>query len=129
MAQHKYGLRVRNETFFQNLIDSLGKAAVTIDLLEVKPSCSVKLVMSGCATGRSKGKRNDRTCYAIYKVYIYTTGASFILYNSARIETLLKKYDQGVETKFYPETPPLESIDLALLKEEVRMILVVIKAP
>lgn len=56
MAQHKYGLRVKNEVFFQNLIESLGRAAVTIDLLEVKPSCSVKLSMSGCSTGRSKGK-------------------------------------------------------------------------
>ncbi|XP_037026195.1 DALR anticodon-binding domain-containing protein 3 [Bradysia coprophila] len=104
MAQHKYGLRVKNELFFQNLINSLGKAAVTIDLLEVRPSGSLKLNMSGCSTGRSKG-------------------ASFILYNSARIETLLKKYDHGVATKFYPETPPLDRVDLALLKEEEEWIL------
>lgn len=57
MAQHKYGLRVKNEAFFQNLIANLGKAAVTIDLLEVKPSNSVKLVMSGYSTGRSKGRK------------------------------------------------------------------------
>lgn len=55
MAQHKYGLRVKNETFFQNLIARLGKAAVVIDLMEVKLSCSVKLTMSGCSTGPSKG--------------------------------------------------------------------------
>lgn len=60
MAQHKYGLRVKNEAFFQNLINSLGKAAVTIDLLEVKPSCSVKLVMDGCPTGRSKGRSKNQ---------------------------------------------------------------------
>lgn len=59
MAQHKYGLRVKNEVFFQNLINSLGKAAVTIDLLEVKPSAAVTLNMSGCSTGRSKGERNE----------------------------------------------------------------------
>lgn len=100
MAQHKYGLRVKNEEFFKTLIDRLGKAAVTIDLLEAKPSSSVKLVMTGCPTGRSKG-------------------AAFILYNSARIETLLKKYDHGVATRYYPETLPFECVDFGLLKEEV----------
>lgn len=54
-------------------------------------------------------------------------GASFILYNSARIETLLSKYDHGVQTQFYPETPPLDRVDLALLKEEVNKTITMMK--
>lgn len=67
MAQHKYGLRFRNEASFQGLINNLGKAAVTIDLLEVKHTCSVKLVMSGCATGRSKGLFNFSKRFIVLK--------------------------------------------------------------
>ncbi|KAJ6639690.1 DALR anticodon-binding domain-containing protein 3 [Pseudolycoriella hygida] len=98
MAEHKYGLRVKNEMFFKNLIQKLGKAATTIDLLEVKPSCPIKLSVTA-SSGRSKG-------------------AAFILYNSARISTILKKYEERVESKYYPETPPLEALCLELLTEK-----------
>lgn len=54
MAQHKYGLRVKNESVFIALIKQLGLAAVTVDFMEVRHSSPVALNLSGCAT--SKGE-------------------------------------------------------------------------
>lgn len=99
MAQHKYGLRVRNEKVFIELIDKLGRAAVTVDMLEVKHSRPVALNSSG-VTSSSKG-------------------AAFILYNSARLETLLRTFDEKVKSGYYPELPELDQVDLSLLVEEV----------
>jgi hypothetical protein len=99
MAQHKYGLRVKNEKMFVDLIERLGRYAVTVDFLEVKVSSPVGLNTS--STG-GMGK-----------------GASFILYNSARLETLIDNFDQKVRDGYYPALPEFESIDIDLLKEEV----------
>jgi hypothetical protein len=99
MAQHKYGLRVKNEKIFVDLIERLGRYAVTVDFLEVKVSSPVGLNTS--STG-GMGK-----------------GASFILYNSARLETLIDNFEQRVRDGYYPALPEFESIDIDLLKEEV----------
>lgn len=56
MAQHKYGLRVKNETVFVNLIRQLGKAAVTVDFMEVKHSSPVNLNVIGCSSSKGKTK-------------------------------------------------------------------------
>lgn len=55
MAQHKYGLRVKNESTLVDLISKLGNAAVTFDFIEVKHSSPVKMNMSGCSS-TSKGE-------------------------------------------------------------------------
>lgn len=53
MAMHKYGVRVKNESCFRNLINQLGEAAVKVDLLEIKHTSpvSVKRNGQGCTKG------------------------------------------------------------------------------
>lgn len=46
------------------------------------------------------------------------TGASFILYNSARIETILRKFNEKVECNYYKPLPDLTDIDISLLLNE-----------
>lgn len=52
MAQHKYGLRVKNEAVFVNLIRQLGNAAVSVDFMEVKHSSPVNLNVVGCSSSK-----------------------------------------------------------------------------
>lgn len=55
MAKHKYGIRVKNEMVFKNLILKLGKAAATVDLLEVKCSNPISINLDN-TTGATRGK-------------------------------------------------------------------------
>ena len=89
---HKYGGRFKNDEAFSELIERLGENAVTLELLEVKQSSPMTL--------------NPDPKQA------------FILYNSARLETLLKNFDLKVSEGYYQETPELDDIDTSLLKEE-----------
>lgn len=98
MAQHKYGVRVKQDARFCALMKRLGSAAVTVDLLEVKHTSPVKIIR--CGQSRSKG-------------------ASFIFYNSARLESLLRSFDERVANGDYESLPPLNSVNWELLSEEV----------
>uniref|UniRef100_A0A1A9VRU1 DALR anticodon binding domain-containing protein n=1 Tax=Glossina austeni TaxID=7395 RepID=A0A1A9VRU1_GLOAU len=97
MAQHKYGVRVKQDARFCALMKRLGYAAVTVDLLEVKHTSPVKIIR--CGQSRSKG-------------------ASFIFYNSARLESLLRSFDERVANGDYEPLPPLNSVNWELLNEE-----------
>lgn len=99
LAIHKYGLRVKNENVFVELIDKLGRAASIVDLMEMKHSAPVGLAT---VPGLSSSK-----------------GATFILYNSARLETLFRTFDQRVAAGVYQELPDIDEVDFSLLKEEV----------
>lgn len=105
LAQHKYGLRVQNEKVFIDLIENLGKAAVIVDLMEVKFTAPVGLAT---VPGLSSSK-----------------GAPFILYNSARLETLFRTFNERVEGGVYQSLPLIDEIDLSLLKEEVSQVLMI----
>lgn len=89
---HRYGVRARDNDAFTTLIKQLGRSAVTLDLLEVKPSSSVMLT--------------DNPNHA------------FILYNSARLETLLRKFQAKVQAGYYVPVPDISEIQFSLLKEE-----------
>lgn len=52
---------------------------------------------------------------------ILYSGASFILYNSARIETILRKFNEKVEVGYYNMLPELSDINFGLLCEEVKL--------
>lgn len=65
LAQHKYGLRVKNEAIFVALIKQMGLAAVTVDFMEVRHSSPVALNLGGCAT--SKGKTVIKVIKADYR--------------------------------------------------------------
>lgn len=89
---HKYGVRAKNDEEFRELIVKLGRYAATLDLLEVKPSSAVLL---------SPDPRQ-----------------AFILYNSARLETLMAKFEAKVLEGYYNELPNLNEIDTNLLRED-----------
>lgn len=89
---HKYGVRVKNDEAFKALVERLGRNAVTLDLLEVKQSSAVTL--------------NPDPKQA------------FIMYNSARLETLMEKFELKVSEGYYNELPSVAEIDTSLLKED-----------
>ncbi|XP_037937298.1 uncharacterized protein LOC119670923 [Teleopsis dalmanni] len=95
-AMHKYGLRF-NQMDFKAILEQLSTAAVTVDLLGKNPASDAKILHNGIGSSR---------------------GASFILYNSARIETLLRRFDDEVRKGKYEDLPDLNQVDLSLLTKE-----------
>lgn len=92
IATHRNGMRSKEG--FKEMVAKLGLAAVSIDLLEVKHTSPVQI------------NRTGQGC---------TKGVSFILYNSARLETLLRIFDAAVQSGNYSRLPKLEEIDFNLL--------------
>lgn len=102
IAMHRHGVRdCARSHDFEALMQRLGHAAVIVDLFEVRHSSSATVVRNGL--GSSKG-------------------ANYILYNSARLETLLRTFASQVNEGVYEPLPPLEKVDLSLLEDEVRLI-------
>lgn len=81
----------------------LANATVTFELLSVKPSHPVLI---GCGN------------FAVDKATTNTKGASFILYNAARISTIIQKYNDKVLRGEYPNLPDINNIDFSLLSQE-----------
>ncbi|GLV31589.1 uncharacterized protein CBL_07350 [Carabus blaptoides fortunei] len=98
MAQHKYGVRVNSEPGWTDFFKQLGNAAVIVDLLHVKPSRPIVVNIDNPTS-------------------TYSKGASFILYNCARLATIFKQFDQRVHACVYPPLPELDEIDFTLLNE------------
>ncbi|CAH0720210.1 unnamed protein product, partial [Brenthis ino] len=98
IAQHKYGVRVSTDKKWKEFISHLGESAVAFELLQTKCSSPVKILFDA-SSGSSKG-------------------AAFILYNSARLETILRTFNEKVAEGIYPCLPSLENIDLSLLTDE-----------
>lgn len=90
---HKYGALVKDDDAFKKLMHILGNSAATFDLLEVKFTSNV------CGDNFSS--------------------TPFLLYNSARLETLLHNFKAHSQEGYYPTLPPFEEIDMELLREEV----------
>lgn len=102
IAMHRHGVRdCARSHDFEALMQRLGHAAVIVDLFEVRHSSSATVVRNGL--GSSKG-------------------ANYILYNSARLETLLRTFASQVNEGVYEPLPSLEKVDLSLLEDEVRLI-------
>ncbi|XP_023725854.1 DALR anticodon-binding domain-containing protein 3 [Cryptotermes secundus] len=99
MAMHKYGDLIQPEPWWENL----GDAAVRIDLLHVKPSHTVclNLVKEGNGIQESSNK-----------------GAVFILYNCARLATILRQFEEKVQLGYYPQLIPYEEVDFLLLSKD-----------
>ncbi|EDV32871.1 uncharacterized protein Dana_GF21913 [Drosophila ananassae] len=98
MALHRSGLRPAGSCSLDTLMRRLGEAAVIVDLFSVRHASAACVVRNGM--GSSKG-------------------ASYILYNSARVETLLRSFDSQVAAGVYDPLPPLEEIDLSILEDEM----------
>ncbi|XP_049864507.1 DALR anticodon-binding domain-containing protein 3 isoform X1 [Schistocerca gregaria] len=100
-ALHKYGTAVEGDVKWNSLISSLGEAAVKMELLKVKPSQTVSLSLeSDYKVSRERSSK----------------GATFVLYNYARITSILKQFHEKEEKKLYPTLLTLDEIDFALLK-------------
>ncbi|CAO1390854.1 unnamed protein product [Diamesa hyperborea] len=89
---HKYGAKVKDDEAFKKLMHILGNSAATFDLLEVKFTSPI------CGDNFSS--------------------KPFLLYNSARLETLLHNFEEQSQEGYYPPLPPFDEIDMELLKEE-----------
>ncbi|XP_059609417.1 uncharacterized protein LOC132256861 [Phlebotomus argentipes] len=85
VARHRYGFRGPGDSQFENL----GRATLCLEMLEAKPTSPV-------AFGGSSSR-----------------GGAFILYNSARMETLLETF----KARNFPEAPKLEDVDFGMLSE------------
>ncbi|GFO14418.1 Dalr anticodon-binding domain-containing protein 3-like [Plakobranchus ocellatus] len=81
-------------------VKTLTDASIKIDILG--NACSSPLSLENTASGRGAESR---------------LGA-FILYNAARLFTLLQRFDQAVIDGKYPPLPPVDQIDWTLLREE-----------
>ncbi|KAK3772579.1 hypothetical protein RRG08_017116 [Elysia crispata] len=91
---------ISNNVCNEEDVKTLTDASIKIDILG--NACSSPLTLENAASDRGAESR---------------LGA-FILYNTARLSTLLQKFDQAVEEGFYPALPPLDQINWALLREE-----------
>lgn len=98
MAEHKYGLRITSQPGWKEIFKKLGDAAVKIELLSNKPNSPILINLSDNSVCRCKT-------------------SSFILYNCARISTLLREFDKKSELGIYPPLPIIEVVDFSLLKE------------
>ncbi|EDW00447.1 DALR anticodon-binding domain-containing protein 3 [Drosophila grimshawi] len=99
IAMHRHGLRdCARDKDIEGLLQRLGHATVIVDLFEVRHASGATVVRNG--SGSSKG-------------------ASYILYNSARLETLLRTFAAQVDAGAYEPLPPLDKIDLSLLEDEL----------
>lgn len=98
MAESKHGHNNKNEML--DKCHKLGAAIVTFDLLKIKHFNAIDFEKLMTATTTIKG-------------------AAFILYNVARLQTLLASFDHQVSCGFYDSLPAFDQIDFGLLKEEV----------
>lgn len=98
MAESKHGQNKENAFF--DKCRKLGAAIVTFDLLKTKHFNAIDFEKLMAATSIVKG-------------------AAFILYNVARLQTLLASFDQQVQSGFYDPLPEFGDVDFSLLKEEV----------
>ncbi|XP_028167348.1 DALR anticodon-binding domain-containing protein 3 [Ostrinia furnacalis] len=99
IAQHKYGVRVSTDTKWKEFIAHLGESAVVFELLQSRPNSAVKINFDCSAAGSSKG-------------------AAFILYNCARLEAIIKTFNERVDEGAYPPLPSFKDIDFNLLAHE-----------
>ncbi|XP_055542846.1 DALR anticodon-binding domain-containing protein 3 [Wyeomyia smithii] len=97
IAQHKYGIRVKDQQRFQASIASLGRSAAIVDMLESKANSQINM----------KQEKNKSS-----------KGAAFILYNYARLSVLFKNFAEKQHNKYYPPSPPATDVDYSLLTEE-----------
>ncbi|XP_035778230.1 DALR anticodon-binding domain-containing protein 3-like [Anopheles albimanus] len=101
IAQHKYRVDLRHMPDSHSSIASLGRSAAIVDLLQAKHSSAIDMRRGLASSTISSSK-----------------GASFILYNYARLAALFEKYETMRQTQGYPELPStVEGLDFTLLTE------------
>lgn len=99
MADMKYGQEKENYILYDYM--KLGAGIVAFDLLRTKHTNVIPLDQLIAQSSTSKG-------------------AAFILYNVARLQSILTTFDEHVSSGNFNKLPALDQIDFTLLKEEVR---------
>ena len=102
LAELKHGYNKETNAILDKC-QKLGMAIVTFDLLKIKHFNAIDFEKVMTVTSTVKG-------------------AAFILYNVARLQTLLASFDHQVSRGFYAPLPHFEKVDFGLLKEEVRFV-------
>lgn len=102
LAELKHGYNKENNAILDKC-QKLGMAIVTFDLLKIKHFNAIDFEKVMTVTSTVKG-------------------AAFILYNVARLQTLLASFDHQVSSGFYAPLPHIDDVDFGLLKEEVRVV-------
>ncbi|XP_011871774.1 PREDICTED: uncharacterized protein LOC105564176 isoform X2 [Vollenhovia emeryi] len=102
LNEHKFieGEKTGGRDFF---LRDLANAVVIFELMAVNPSRSVVI--------ENINLRNDRSV-------TNTRGASFALYNTARIATIIAKHNERVLRGDYPSLPDIKDVDFSQLQEE-----------
>lgn len=98
MAETKHGCS--NEKSVLDKCQKLGTAIVSFDLLKIKHFNAIDFERVMTTTTTVKG-------------------AAFVLYNVARLQTLLATFHHQVSRGFYGPLPDFDQIDFGLLREEV----------
>ncbi|XP_077286462.1 DALR anticodon-binding domain-containing protein 3 [Arctopsyche grandis] len=98
-AQHKCRIYITDEEIWNESLTTLGEASAKFDLLQIKPTHSVLIGMSNDGSGCSKG-------------------ASFILYNCARLSSIINTFRENITKGVYPELPDIKDVDFELLDDE-----------
>ncbi|KAF7407782.1 hypothetical protein HZH66_002319 [Vespula vulgaris] len=89
---------INDDPFIRNMAE----ATISFELLAIKPSRSV------CINIHTSGDRSLTN----------TKGIPFILYNTARIAAIIKKYNEGISNGEYPELTNVEAVDFSVLDDE-----------
>uniref|UniRef100_A0A182W2U1 DALR anticodon binding domain-containing protein n=1 Tax=Anopheles minimus TaxID=112268 RepID=A0A182W2U1_9DIPT len=100
-ALHRYGLRMPDTIKLRELVSSLGRSAAIVDMLQMKHTHVIDM----------------RTQQEIMRNQCTSKGASFILYNYARLASILKKHAVLVDQNKLLDVPPVHEIDFSLLVE------------
>ncbi|XP_059175877.1 DALR anticodon-binding domain-containing protein 3-like isoform X3 [Physella acuta] len=101
--QMKEASKMRSSSIFEDQskqIEELTFASVIVDLLTNSVHTSLHL--------DTNGEEQDAE----------TRQGAFIMYNTARLATLMEHFNQGVSTGMYPPLPSVDNVDFSLLREE-----------
>lgn len=101
IAQHRYGLRLPDVSKLQRLVSSLGRSAAMVDMLHTRHTHLIDM----------------RSQQGILRNQCSSKGASFIMYNYARLASILRKHTELVEQGAGTAIPPVADIDFSLLTD------------
>eukprot|EP00731_Ephydatia_muelleri_P002141 Em0001g2141a len=86
----------------QDVATKMADAVMKFEMLSADLNCPVKIELTSSSSTVDSGTRLD---------------GSFVMYNYARMATLLAQYQRNIEGGEYPTPPPLEEVDFSLLSD------------
>lgn len=95
MFEHKYGVRkISEKPNWKQKIDKLGHAAVTFQMIQNTPQKTISLASK----------------HHVIK------DAAFVIYNGARISSILRRFESEIEKNTHNKLPTIENIDFSTLR-------------